>query len=210
MIGKRFLLIGIFLTVSLVLVACGDGTTPADAPSAQDESDAVDTPSDEDEAAQAIDAVSSTTEPTTTTTIFDPFAAILEMTFDTPAELTTSVGAPDFAAGELLVADLEAAGIPLTGTAIWIFRVPESGERILVMDIGQASVLATTTEEVDLVTALSEALSFEDANIDRFVVHYRDATGVLTTTLPMADFLASATQEVDPSVIHFQYVKAGG
>lgn len=119
-----------------------------------------------------------TTLPPTTTTTVDPFIIdIYSIDPTPPAEPPTGVnallgGPPDEITARVLLTDLEADGIDLTGVTIVVWPILSTGEALVVIEFGETAL--AYAEEDDPGTALIESILthplIDAQNITRLVM----------------------------------------
>ncbi|MEX0826265.1 MAG: hypothetical protein WD184_05905 [Acidimicrobiia bacterium] len=186
---------GLVVILTLVAAACGGG---------DGSSNPIATTST---AASATTVTSSgpttTTLPPTTTTTLDPFLVdIFSIEPMPPSEPATGVnavlgGPPDEIATLLILADLEDAGIDLTGIEIFVWPISGTGSSLVVIEFGDSAGLYA--EDDDQATLLVNSVLthpvIAEQNITRMVLRIAGADEegpyVFTMTALVADMLRS-------------------
>lgn len=139
----------------LVAASCGgDSSNPLSSTSTGAESTTI--------GVTTTNAPTTTTLPPTTTTTVDPFLIDIYSVEPTPPlEPATGVnallgGAPDEIAAQVILSDLEADGIDLTGVTIVVWPILGTGESLVVLEFGETA--GTYAEDDDQATLLIESV----------------------------------------------------
>jgi hypothetical protein len=189
----------------LVAASCGgDSSNPLSSTSTGPESTTI--------------AGTTTIAPPTTTTTVDPFLIdIYSIEPTPPSEPPTGVnallgGAPDEIATQVILSDLEADGIDLTGVTIFVWPILGTGESLVLIEFGETA--GTYAEDDDQATLLIESVLAHPVidlqNVTRMVMRIagtdEDGPYVFTMTALVEDMLQSlATGEpLEEGEAHFE------